>query len=420
MDQNTNALLSAQNQVKKACDKLGLEKSVYELLKEPQRIIEISIPVKMDNGEVAVFKGYRAAHNDAIGPTKGGIRFHPAVTSDEVKALSIWMTFKCQVTGIPYGGAKGGVTVDVNKLSERELEQLSRGYVRGLYKYLGEKIDVPAPDVNTNGKIMSYMLDEYIKLTGNQSLGTFTGKPVEWGGSKGRTEATGYGVAIVTQKSCEKMNLKFSDAKIAVQGFGNVGSFTIKCLEDLGAKAVALGEYDRNKGTYALYNENGLSYKELKAFKEKNGTLLNYDKAKVISLEEFFKLDLDVLIPAALENAIDETVAQGIKAKIVVEAANGPTTPKADEILKDKGITVLPDILSNAGGVTVSYFEWVQNLQGYYWSEKEVAEKEKIAMENAFEAIWNIAEEEGVTHREAAYLLSIKKIATAMKLRGWY
>lgn len=420
MDQNTNALLSAQNQVKKACDKLGLEKSVYELLKEPQRIIEISIPVKMDNGEVTVFKGYRATHNDAIGPTKGGIRFHPAVTPDEVKALSIWMTFKCQVTGIPYGGAKGGVTVDVNKLSERELEQLSRGYVRGLYKYLGEKIDVPAPDVNTNGKIMSYMLDEYIKLTGNQSLGTFTGKPVEWGGSKGRTEATGYGVAIVTQKSCEKMNLKFSDAKIAVQGFGNVGSFTIKCLEDLGAKAVALGEYDRNKGTYALYNENGLSYKELKAFKEKNGTLLNYDKAKVISLEEFFKLDLDVLIPAALENAIDETVAQGIKAKIVVEAANGPTTPKADEILKDKGITVLPDILSNAGGVTVSYFEWVQNLQGYYWSEKEVAEKEKIAMENAFEAIWNIAEEEGVTHREAAYLLSIKKIATAMKLRGWY
>lgn len=420
MDQNTNALLSAQNQVKKACDKLGLEKSVYELLKEPQRIIEISIPVKMDNGEVAVFKGYRAAHNDAIGPTKGGIRFHPAVTSDEVKALSIWMTFKCQVTGIPYGGAKGGVTVDVNKLSERELEQLSRGYVRGLYKYLGEKIDIPAPDVNTNGKIMSYMLDEYIKLTGNQSLGTFTGKPVEWGGSKGRTEATGYGVAIVTQKSCEKMNLKLSDAKIAVQGFGNVGSFTVKCLEDLGAKAVALGEYDRNKGTYALYNENGLSYKELKAFKEKNGTLLNYDRAKVISLEEFFKLDLDVLIPAALENAIDETVAQSIKAKIVVEAANGPTTPKADEILKDKGITVLPDILSNAGGVTVSYFEWVQNLQGYYWSEKEVAEKEKIAMENAFEAIWNIAEEEGVTHREAAYLLSIKKIATAMKLRGWY
>ena len=420
MDQNTNALLSAQNQVKKACDKLGLEKSVYELLKEPQRIIEISIPVKMDNGEVAVFKGYRAAHNDAIGPTKGGIRFHPAVTPDEVKALSIWMTFKCQVTGIPYGGAKGGVTVDVNKLSERELEQLSRGYVRGLYKYLGEKIDIPAPDVNTNGKIMSYMLDEYIKLTGDQSLGTFTGKPVEWGGSKGRTEATGYGVAIVTQKSCEKMNLKFSDAKIAVQGFGNVGSFTVKCLEELGAKVVALGEYDRNKGTYALYNENGLIYKELKAFKEKNGTLLNYDKAKVISLEEFFKLDLDVLIPAALENAIDETVAQGIKAKIVVEAANGPTTPKADEILKDKGITVLPDILSNAGGVTVSYFEWVQNLQGYYWSEKEVAEKEKIAMENAFEAIWNIAEEEGVTHREAAYLLSIKKIATAMKLRGWY
>ena len=420
MDQNTNALLSAQNQVKKACDKLGLEKSVYELLKEPQRIIEISIPVKMDNGEVAVFKGYRAAHNDAIGPTKGGIRFHPAVTPNEVKALSIWMTFKCQVTGIPYGGAKGGVTVDVNKLSERELEQLSRGYVRGLYKYLGEKIDIPAPDVNTNGKIMSYMLDEYIKLTGDQSLGTFTGKPVEWGGSKGRTEATGYGVAIVTQKSCEKMNLKLSDAKIAVQGFGNVGSFTVKCLEELGAKVVALGEYDRNKGTYALYNENGLIYKELKAFKEKNGTLLNYDKAKVISLEEFFKLDLDVLIPAALENAIDETVAQGIKAKIVVEAANGPTTPKADEILKDKGITVLPDILSNAGGVTVSYFEWVQNLQGYYWSEKEVAEKEKIAMENAFEAIWNIAEEEGVTHREAAYLLSIKKIATAMKLRGWY
>lgn len=421
VNEANNPLVRAQAQVKTACDKLQLAPEVYELLKEPKRCIEVTIPVRMDDGTLRMFKGWRSAHCDAVGPAKGGIRFNPGVHVDEVKALSIWMTFKCSITGIPYGGGKGGVICDPLTMSDNELEQLSRGYVRGLYKYLGEKIDVPAPDVGTNGKIMSWMTDEYCRLTGDQlSLGTFTGKPVAFAGSLGRDDATGYGISVVTREACKKLGIDLTKAKVAVQGFGNVGSWTVENIERLGGTVIAVSEWDPTHGTYVVYNENGLKYADLLAEKEKNRTLYDLPGAKNITMEEFWALDVDVLIPAALENSITEDVANLIKTKLIVEAGNGPTTTEGEKILTAKGVTIVPDILSNAGGVTVSYFEWVQNLYGYYWINEEVAEKEEIAMVNAFNALWAIKEEYNVTFREAAYMHSIKKIAEVMKLRGWY
>ena len=419
-NEKLNPFESAQNQIKSACDALGLEPAVYELLKEPQRVIEISIPVKMDDGSIKVFKGYRSLHNDAVGPGKGGIRFHPGVNMDEVKALSIWMTFKCCVTGIPYGGAKGGVTVDPQTLSKGELERLSRGYIQGLYKYLGEKIDVPAPDVNTNGQIMAWMTDEYIKLTGRNEIGVITGKPVEWGGSKGRNEATGFGVAVVAREFAKKYDIELKGAKVAIQGFGNVGSFTVKNVQGQGAKIVSIGEWTRDIGTYAIYNEDGLDYEDMAKYMKEHKNLVNYPNGKMITLDDFWELDVDILIPAALENAITAEVAEKINAKLICEAANGPITPDADVVLERRGIPVSPDILTNSGGVTVFYFEWVQNLYGYYWTEKEVVEKQEIAMIQAFNFIWKIKEEHDVTMRKATYMHSVKKIADVMKLRGWY
>lgn len=417
---DVNVFEMAQSQVKNACDKLGMEPAVYELLKEPMRVIEVSIPVKMDDGSIKTFKGFRSQHNDAVGPTKGGIRFHQNVSRDEVKALSIWMTFKCSVTGIPYGGGKGGIIVDPSTLSQGELERLSRGYIDGIYKLIGEKVDVPAPDVNTNGQIMSWMVDEYNKLTGQSSIGVITGKPVEFGGSLGRTVATGFGVAVTAREAAAKLGIDMKKAKIAVQGIGNVGSYTVLNCEKLGGTVVAMAEWCKSEGSYAIYNENGLDGQAMLDYMKEHGNLLNFPGAKRISLEEFWASDVDIVIPAALENSITKEVAESIKAKLVCEAANGPTTPEADEVFAERGIVLTPDILTNAGGVTVSYFEWVQNLYGYYWSEEEVEQKEEIAMVKAFESIWKIKEEYNVTMREAAYMHSIKKVAEAMKLRGWY
>lgn len=418
--ESLNPLESAQKQVKAACDALGLEPAVYEILKEPQRMIEVSIPVKMDDGTMKIFKGYRAVHNDAIGPGKGGIRFHPGVNPDEVKALSVWMTFKCGVMGVPYGGGKGGITVDPLTLSQGELERLSRGYIRGLYKYLGEKIDVPAPDVGSNGQVMAWMVDEYNRLTGGSNLGVLTGKPVEWGGSKGRNEATGFGVSVIAREAARELGIEMKGAKVAIQGFGNVGSYTVKNVQGQGATIVAVGEWAPSVGTYALYNKDGLDFADMKAYMDEHRNLVGYPKAKQISLDEFWELDVDILIPAALENAVTVEVAEKINAKLVCEAANGPITPDADKVLERRGIPVTPDILTNAGGVTVSYFEWVQNLYGYYWEEKEVEEKQEIAMVNAFKDIWALKQEKDVTIREAAYMISVKKVADVMKLRGWY
>ena len=414
-----NPLSSAQAQVKKACDALGADPAVFELLKEPQRIIEISIPVKMDDGSIKTFKGYRSAHNDAVGPFKGGIRFHQNVNADEVKALSIWMSIKCQVTGIPYGGGKGGITVDPSELSQRELEQLSRGWVRGMYKYLGEKVDVPAPDVNTNGQIMAWMQDEYNKLTGEQTIGVFTGKPLTYGGSQGRNEATGFGVAVTMREACKALGGDLAKSTVAVQGFGNVGRFTVKNIMKLGGKVVAVAEFEKERGAFAVYKEAGFTFDELLVAKEA-GSITKVAGAKVITMEEFWALNVDAIAPCALENAITAKEAELITAKLICEGANGPITPEADEILYKKGITVTPDILTNAGGVTVSYFEWVQNLYGYYWTEKEVEEKEERAMVDAFNPIWALKQEKNVSFRQATYMKSIKRIAEAMKVRGWY
>lgn len=417
---NNNPLVGAQLQIKIACDALGLEENVYEILKENERTIEISIPVKMDDGSIKTFKGYRSVHNTAVGPGKGGLRFHPSVVMDEVKALAIWMTFKGCVTGIPYGGAKGGVAVDPNSLSARELEQLARGYVRGLHAYLGEKVDIPAPDVGTNPQVMAWMVDEYIKLIGKHEIGVITGKPVQWGGSEGRNEATGFGVAVIVREFAKENGFNLAGAKVAIQGFGNVGSFTVKHIQGQGGLVVAMAEWDSKNGTYAIYDESGLDYEEMLKFRNENGTLYGFPGAEIISLEEFWKVQVDVLIPAALENAITEVEAEVINAKIICEAANGPITPAGDEVLERRGIPVTPDILTNSGGVTVSYFEWVQNLYGYYWSEEEVVEKQEVEMMKAFNNIWDISTEHDVTMRKASYMFAVKKVAGVMKLRGWY
>ena len=411
---NLNPFLNAQKQVKTACDKLGLDPKVYEILKQPMKVLEVAIPVKMDDGSIRVFTGYRAQHNDAVGPTKGGIRFHQNVTRDEVCALSIWMTFKCSVTGIPYGGGKGGVIVDPSTLSQGELERLSRGYIQAIYKLIGAQVDVPAPDVNTNGQIMAWMVDEYNKLVGRSESGVITGKPVEFGGSLGRNAATGFGVAVVAREAAKKVGIDFKGASIAVQGLGNVGSHTALNLQKLGGKIVAVCEWNGS-----IYDENGLDINALVAYMKQNKKIVGFPGSKEITKAEFFALPVDILVPAALENQITAEVAETIKAKLVCEAANGPTTPDGDEVINKKGLLLTPDILTNAGGVTVSYFEWVQNLYGYYWTEKEVEEKEERAMVEAFNSIYAIKEEYNVSMREAAYMFSIKKVAAAMKVRGW-
>ena len=414
-NENLNPLIGAQQRVKVACEKLGLGADVYEILKYPQRMLEVSVPVKMDDGSVRVFTGWRAQHNTAVGPSKGGVRFHPNVTRDEVAALSIWMTFKCSVTGIPYGGGKGGIIVNPKELSAGELERLCRGYVDAIYPILGEKKDVPAPDVNTNAQIMAWMTDEYIKLSGESSFGTFTGKPVELAGSLGRTKATGLGISIIMNEALKKQGKSLEGARVAIQGFGNVGSFTAKCAHDMGARVVAIAEWNTT-----LYNENGIDIEKLMQFKADNaGSIKGFPDASEISIEEFWGLDVDVLSPCAMENTINSETAPLIKTSLVVEGANGPTTLDGDKILQDKGITVVPDILANAGGVTVSYFEWVQNRYGYYWGESEVEQKEETAMKTAFDAIYKIKEEYNVSMREATYMYSVKRVATAMKLRGW-
>ena len=421
MTETLNPLESAQQKVKKACDKLGADPAVYEILKEPERVIEISIPVKMDDGSVKVFKGWRSAHSTAVGPSKGGCRFHPNVNLDEVKALSLWMTFKGGALGLPYGGGKGGVAVDPSELSERELEQVARGYVRGLYKYLGDRIDIPAPDVNTNGQIMSWMVDEYVKLNGDRfDIGTFTGKPVDFSGSQGRNEATGFGVAVVVREAAKRYGLDINTAKIAVQGFGNVGSYTVKNIERQGGKVNAIAEWDKKEGNYALYSEEGFDFKDLLAYKEENHTLIGYPKAEKLSEKDFWEGEWDILVPAALENVITKDVAEKLNVKLVCEAANGPTTPEADKVLEERNIPLTPDILTNSGGVLVSYYEWVQNQYGYYWDEAEVEEKQEADMMKAIEGVFSVCDEYDVIPRDGVYMYAIQSIEKAMKLRGWY
>ncbi|MFA9398929.1 MAG: Glu/Leu/Phe/Val dehydrogenase [Clostridiaceae bacterium] len=412
-----NPFIIAQMQLKAACDKLGEEEAVYLLLSEPERTLEVSIPVKMDDGSSKIFKGYRVQHNDAPGPTKGGVRFHPNVTKDEVKALAMWMTFKCAVVGLPYGGAKGGVAVDPNQLSQNELERLSRGYAKAITPIIGERRDIPAPDVNTNGQIMSWMVDEYSKLrgVGQTLLATFTGKPVEFGGCLARIEATGYGVALMIKNIVTYKGLDIKEIKVAVQGFGNVGSYAALYAKKLGATVVAVSDV-----SCCLYDENGLDIEDLMDYYKINKTLKGYKYVKNLNREEIFSVDCDVFSPCALENAITNENVDLIKAHIIVEGANGPTTPAAEKILLEKKTFIVPDILANSGGVIVSYFEWVQNLHSFYWEFDEVQDKQEVKMNQAFTKIIDIMEKNNVDMRMAAYMLSIKRIATPMKLRGWF
>ena len=406
----------ARKQVKTACDRLNADPAVYEILKNPQRALEVSFPVKLDNGTVKTFTGYRSQHNNAVGPYKGGVRFHPNVNFDEVKALSIWMTIKCCVAGIPYGGGKGGITLDPRDYSEAELERIARAYSEAISPLIGEKIDIPAPDVNTNGKIMSWMVDAYENVVKKSAPGVFTGKPVEFGGSLARTEATGYGVNFAAVQALEKLGKDVKGATYAIQGFGNVGYHTGYYAHQSGAKVVAVSTVD-----VAIYNENGLDMEALfKEFQEKGFITNEAGYGKEISNAELLALDVDVLAPCALENQLTSENAGKVRAKIVVEGANGPTTPEADAILRQNGVLVVPDILANCGGVVVSYFEWVQNLQGYYWEFDEVQEKETVVLRRAFRDIWNLAQEYDVDLRTASYMMSIRRVEKAMKLRGWY
>ncbi len=406
----------AQKQVKTACDRLNADPGVYEILKNPLRVLEVNFPVKLDNGTVKTFTGYRAQHNNAVGPYKGGVRFHPNVTLDEVKALSTWMTIKCCVAGIPYGGGKGGITIDPKQYSEAELERVARAYASAIEPLIGEKVDIPAPDVNTNGKIMSWMLDEYESIVKKSAPGVFTGKPVEFGGSLARTEATGYGVNFAAIQALEKIGKNIKGATYAIQGFGNVGYHTGYYAHKSGAKVVAISTVD-----VAIYNENGLDMDAIIQEFQANGVITNQaGYGKEISNAELLALDVDVLAPCALENQITSENAGKVRAKVMVEGANGPTTPEADKILRENGVLVVPDILANCGGVVVSYFEWVQNLQGYYWEFDEVQEKETVVLRRAFRDIWNLAQEYDVDLRTASYMMSIRRVEKAMKLRGWY
>jgi len=401
--------------IDKAAGLLGYTPSEYEVLKHPERELRVSVPVRMDDGSVRVFEGYRVQHSTVRGPAKGGIRFHPDVNDDEVRALAAWMTFKCAVVGIPYGGGKGGVVVNPSALSKEEKSRLTRCYTAKILPIIGPESDIPAPDVGTNAEVMGWIVDTYSAFKGYSSPGVVTGKPLELGGSKGRKEATGRGVMITAMNAVNALGKKMDGLSVAVQGMGNVGGISAKLLAEKGAKIVAVSDV-----SCAVYNKGGLPIEDILAFLDEGKKLLKDYKgsAQVISNEELLSLDVDILVPAALENQINKANAEKVRAKIIVEGANGPITVEADEILDKKGVVVLPDILANAGGVTVSYFEWVQNLQSFYWDEAEVNNRLQNIMDDAFKSVWDISKEKGVNLRTGAYLIAIKRLVDTINLRG--
>ncbi|WP_139368136.1 Glu/Leu/Phe/Val family dehydrogenase [Priestia abyssalis] len=411
--ESLNLFYSTQTVIENALNKLGYTEEVFELLKEPVRLLTVRIPVRMDDGTVKVFTGYRSQHNDAVGPTKGGVRFHPEVSEDEVKALSIWMSLKCGIANLPYGGGKGGIVCDPRKMSFGELERLSRGYVRAISQIVGPTKDIPAPDVYTNSQIMAWMMDEYSRLREFDSPGFITGKPLVLGGSHGRETATARGVTICIEEAVKKKGIDLQGARVVIQGFGNAGSFLAKFMHDAGAKVIGISDVYGG-----LHDPNGLDIDYLLDRRDSFGTVSQLFK-NTITNEELLELDCDILVPAAISNQITAENADRIQASIVVEAANGPTTLEATKILSEKGILLVPDILASAGGVTVSYFEWVQNNQGYYWPEEEVAEKLKKVMVDSFDSIYQTAQSHKVDMRLAAYMVGIRKVAEASRFRGW-
>lgn len=408
-----NVLTNTQNAIHEALTRLGFDEAVYDMLREPVRVLTVRIPVEMDDGHTEVFTGYRAQHNGALGPTKGGIRFHPNVTLDEVKALSIWMSIKCGIFNLPYGGAKGGIICDPRNMSLLEQESLARGYVRAVSQLVGPTKDIPAPDVYTNPQIMAWMFDEYSAIREFDSPGFITGKPLVLGGSRGRNEATALGVCIAVREAANRLRKNVKDLRVLIQGFGNVGSNVASIMHKMGARIVGIS--DAGGG---LYDEKGLDIEALLSQRDSFG-MVTPTYTNVIPNHDFLTKDCDVLIPAALENQIHEQNAHQIKASIVIEAANGPTTPAADDILQENGVLVVPDVLANAGGVTVSYFEWVQNNQGFYWTEDEVNRRLEEMMVDSVHKILEASERYEVSPRLAAYMVGIEPFAQAMHWRGW-
>jgi glutamate dehydrogenase (NAD(P)+) len=409
-----NPFKIAQSQLDEAAKFLELDSGTHEMLRWPMRELHVTIPVKMDNGKTKVFQGFRVQYNDSRGPTKGGIRWHPEETIDTVRALAAWMTWKTSVVDIPYGGGKGGVICNPKEMSEGEKERLARGYIRALGRFIGPKKDIPAPDVYTTPQIMSWMMDEYSKITGYNTPGVITGKPINVGGSLGRGDATAKGGMYVLREAAKIKNIDLSKAKVAIQGYGNAGQFAHSLVEEMfGSKVVAISD---SKG--GIYSDKGLNAKKCIDVKLEKGSVVKSDGDK-ISNEALLELDVDVLIPAALENVITEKNASNVKAKISVELANGPTTPEADKILHDNDCYVIPDFLANAGGVTVSYFEWVQNEAGYYWGLDRVYNELDEHMTKAFHAVHDMRVQKKINTRLAAYMVAVKRVVDAMRVRGW-
>jgi glutamate dehydrogenase (NAD(P)+) len=394
---------------------LGLDPGIWKILTQPKRQITVSLPVQMDNGEIEVFTGYRVQYNITLGPAKGGIRYHPDVTLDEVTALAAWMTWKCAVAQIPFGGGKGGIICDPTRMSRRELEALTRRYVAEIIDAIGPEKDVPAPDVNTNDQIMAWVMDTYSMHVGHTSTAVVTGKPIEMGGSLGRREATGRGVMIVTREAAKHLGFDINGARVAVQGFGNVGSVSADLLSRIGAKIVAVTDW---KGGVA--NANGLDITKMLDYAKQHKTIDGFPGGEPIDNEQLFALDVEVLVPAALENQITLDNAAMIRARVVAEGANGPTTPEAHKHLHERGIFVIPDILANAGGVTTSYFEWVQDRHGYFWEEDEVNRRLEAKMVEAFDDVLKTSMKYKTDLRTAAYIVAISRVATVTKMRGMY
>jgi len=416
-----NPFNNALAQLASITDIISIEPEYYEMLKSPRREVIVALPLKLGDGTSVTFTGYRVQHNNARGPYKGGIRYHPSVTLGEVKALAMWMTWKSAVIDIPFGGAKGGVGVDPKKLSNDDLERLTRKYVSALDRDIGPEIDIPAPDLNTNSQTMAWMMNEYSRLHGHIVPAVVTGKPIEIGGSEGRAAATGKGVAICAREAVKKyLHSEMKDVTVAVQGFGNVGSNTVKSLIEMGARIVALSDVvggARPKSPKKFFEQ---TFSSMLESSNKLGSISLIPNVEQISNEEVIETEADLLIPAALENQITENNAHKVKAKIVIEAANGPTTPMADKILERQGIKLVPDILANSGGVLVSYFEWVQNLNRDHWSEEEVNNRLEHKMVHSFNEVVTIAEKDGIDLRRAALVLAINKVVAAMKLSGWH
>ncbi len=411
-----NTLTATRRLIKESVERLKLSPVVYEYLKVPMRFVEVAIPVEMDNGTTEVFTGYRCQHNNVLGPFKGGLRYHPEVTTDSIKALSMWMTLKCSLVGVPFGGAKGAVVCDPLSMSEKEKERLSRAYIRSLATILGPETDIPAPDVFTDAQVMAWMADEYSNIKQEPSFGVVTGKPLAVGGCVGRKEATARGCFFVAREAARAINFPFAGARIAIQGFGNVGGNAAKLFGDEGCSVIAVSDISGG-----IYNPDGLDVCALMKHVEETGFLKGFSGAEPITNQELLSLDCDILLPAAIENQITCDNAANVKAKIVVEGANGPTTPDGDRILKEKGILLVPDILANSGGVTVSYFEWVQNNYGFRWDLATVNKRLEDKMVEAFRLVYSFTQDNcaGLDMRAGAYMFAIQRVAEAMHYRGW-